>query len=147
MKFWNDFKEFAMQGNMVDMAVGIIIGAAFGKIIDSLVSNVIMPPLSLLTGDRFTELGWILRPEILGPDGDVVREAITMQYGAFIQALLDFFLIALSIFVAIRLMNKARRKAEEEEAVEEEEAPTPADIELLTEIRDLMQEQAGRNRG
>lgn len=144
MKFWNDFKEFAMQGNMVDMAVGIIIGAAFGKIIDSLVSNVIMPPLSLLTGDRFTELGWVLRPEILGPDGEVIREAITMQYGAFIQALLDFFLIALSIFVVIRLMNKARRKAEEEETVEE--APTPADIELLTEIRDLMQEQAGKNR-
>lgn len=144
MKFWNDFKEFAMQGNMVDMAVGIIIGAAFGKIIDSLVSNVIMPPLSLLTGDRFTELGWVLHPEILGPDGEVIREAITMQYGAFIQALLDFFLIALSIFVVIRLMNKARRKAEEEETVEE--APTPADIELLTEIRDLMQEQAGKNR-
>lgn len=143
MKFWNDFKEFAVKGNMIDMAVGIIIGAAFGKIVDSLVKFVITPPLGLLTGKvHFAELKWMLRPPTTDAEGTVIREALVLQYGMFLQAAIDFFIISMTIFVLIRTINTMRKKAEDAKDVS---LPTPKDIELLTDIRDLMQQQAEQN--
>ena len=110
-KFINDFKEFAMKGNVVDMAVGVIIGGAFGKIVSSLVNDMIMPVISLCTGSvNFKDLNTVLRPEELDAAGEVVREAVTFNYGMFIQNIVDFLIIAFSIFVAIRFMMRFKKK-------------------------------------
>lgn len=130
MGFVSEFREFAVRGNMVDMAVGIIIGGAFGKIVSSLVGDIIMPPLGLLVGGiDFTDLAVPLK----AASGDI--PAVTLNYGLFVQNVFDFFIVALAIFVLIKGMNSLRRKAEE--APQEEPAP-PADVQLLTEIRDLL---------
>lgn len=129
MGFMKEFKEFAMQGNVVDMAVGIIIGAAFGKVVSSFVSDVIMPPIGVAMGGvDFKDLGYVLQP---AKDG---VEAVAIRYGAFIQTILDFIIVALAIFVAIKVMNNLKKPEEVEE-----EAPAPSSEEvLLTEIRDLL---------
>lgn len=135
MKIVEEFKQFAIKGNMVDMAVGIIIGGAFGKIISSLVNDVIMPPLGLLLGGvNFTDLKLNLKAAGIDEAGNAI-EAVTLNYGMFIQTFLDFLIIAFAIFMMIRAMNKMKKK--------EEEAPTlPPDPtkeeKLLTEIRDLL---------
>ena len=137
--FLQDFKAFAMRGNVIDMAVGIIIGAAFGKIVSSLVSNIIMPVIGLLVGGvNFTDLKWVLKAAQYGPDGKEIAPAITMDYGMFIQATFDFIIIAFSIFLFIRLISKLSSKKEETPA-----APPALTKEetLLTEIRDLMKEK------
>lgn len=139
--FLKDFKDFALKGNVVDMAVGVIIGGAFGKIVSSLVADVIMPPIGLLTGGvKFTELKWVLKPaEIV--DGVEQAAAVTLNYGNFLQTLFDFIIIAFSIFIMIRLMMKLKRKQEEAPAVPAA-PPAPSKEEtLLTEIRDLLKEQ------
>ncbi len=129
MGFAKEFKEFAMQGNVVDMAVGIIIGAAFGKIVSSFVSDVIMPPIGVIMGGvDFKDLGYVLQP---AKDGVA---AVSIKYGAFIQTILDFVIVALAIFVAIKIMNNLKKPEEE---VEEAPAPSNEEI-LLTEIRDLL---------
>lgn len=125
-----EFKEFAMKGNVVDMAVGIIIGAAFGKIISSAVADVIMPPIGLLLGGvDFKDLAIILKDAI----GDI--PAVTIGYGKFIQTVIDFTIIAFVIFLAVKGMNKMKKK--EVEAPKAPPAP-PAQEVLLTEIRDLL---------
>ena len=130
MKFLDEFKTFAMKGNMVDMAIGIIIGAAFGKIISSLVNDILMPPLGLLLGGvNFTDLKLVMRA------ATEVKPAVTWNYGSFIQALIDFLIIALSVFLLIKAMNAAKKK--EEPAPAAPPAPTK-DQTLLTEIRDLL---------
>lgn len=135
MKIIQEFKQFAIKGNMVDMAVGIIIGGAFGKIISSLVNDVIMPPLGLLLGGvNFTDLKLNLKAAGIDEAGNAI-EAVTLNYGMFIQTFIDFLIIAFAIFMMIRAMNKMKKK--------EEEAPTlPPDPtkeeKLLTEIRDLL---------
>lgn len=131
----SEFKEFAMKGNVVDMAVGIVIGAAFGKIVASLVKDILMPPIGLAMGGvDFGKLAVVLQEA----QGEV--EAVAINYGAFIMTILDFLIIAFAIFVAIKAMNAAQaaRAGAEEEA--EEEAPTEpsAEEKLLTEIRDLL---------
>ncbi|MBR8721297.1 Large-conductance mechanosensitive channel [Bacteroides pyogenes] len=135
--FLQDFKAFAMKGNVVDMAVGVIIGGAFGKIVSSIVADIIMPPIGLLLGGvNFTDLKWVMKPaEVV--DGKEV-EAVTMNYGQFLQNTIDFIIIAFSIFVVIRLVMKLVSKKEEEPA-----APPALSKEevLLTEIRDLLKEQ------
>ncbi|MDE7368766.1 MAG: large-conductance mechanosensitive channel protein MscL [Muribaculaceae bacterium] len=138
-KFINDFKEFAMKGNVVDMAVGVIIGGAFGKIVSSLVNDMIMPVISLCTGSvNFKDLNTVLRPEELDAAGEVVREAVTFNYGMFIQNIVDFLIIAFSIFMAIRFIMSFKKKAEEAPAAPAE----PSNEEkLLTEIRDLLKKQ------
>jgi len=142
MKFWSEFREFAVKGNMIDMAVGIIIGAAFSKIVDSLVRFVITPPLSLLTGKvHFNNLQLVLRPEMKAADGTVIREELVLQYGMFLQATIDFFIISMTIFLLIKTINTMRKKAEDAQDVT---IPTPRDIELLTDIRDLMLQQSNR---
>ena len=139
MKFWSEFKEFAVKGNMVDMAVGIIIGAAFSKIVDSLVKHVLTPPLSFLTnGIHFSDLGWTIKEAELDAEGNVVQEALVIQYGMFIQAAVDFFIVAMTIFILIKLINNIRNKAED---ADDQTVPTPKDIQLLTEIRNIMRDQ------
>ena len=133
-KFIQEFKEFALKGNVMDMAVGIIIGGAFGKIVSSLVNDIIMPPIGLITGSSFEDAKVVLREaQTDAASGEVLKEAITLNWGSFVQATVEFFIIAFCIFLLIKLMNSLRKKqAEQPEAP----APTPEDIELLREIRD-----------
>ncbi len=141
-KFLNDFKAFAMRGNVIDMAVGVIIGGAFGKIVTSLVNDIIMPLVSIATGSAtFSGLKATLRGAELDPEGNVIKEALTFNYGMFIQNIVDFIIIAFCIFVAIRIMMKFKKKEEETPAA----PPAPGKEEvLLTEIRDLLRQQADR---
>lgn len=132
MSLFKEFRDFAMRGNVVDLAVGVIIGAAFGKIVSSLVANIIMPPLGLLIGGvDFKSFGWVLKPAA----GDT--PAVVMQYGIFIQTIFDFVIVAFAIFMAIKLMNKLHKKKE----VEKPAAKPGAEEVLLTEIRDLLKQQ------
>lgn len=142
--FLQDFKAFAMRGNVIDMAVGVIIGGAFGKIVSSIVADVIMPPIGLLVGGvNFTDLKLQLKPaEVV--DG-VEKAAVTLNYGNFLQATFDFIIIAFSIFLFIRLLAKLNRKKEEVPAPAAPPAPSKEEV-LLTEIRDLLKEQAGKNK-
>ena len=126
MSFISEFKDFAMKGNVVDMAVGIIIGAAFGKIVASFVNDILMPPLGMILGGvNFSDLAIVIQEAKGG------AEAIAIKYGAFIQTIIDFLIIAGAIFVAIKVMNKMQgAKTEEEKG--------PSQEELLTQIRDLL---------
>lgn len=136
-KFLKEFKEFAVKGNVMDMAVGVIIGGAFGKIVSSLVNDVIMPLISKVTGGAtFTELKYVLTPA--SPDGSV--EAVTLNYGSFIQNIVDFVIIAFCIFMALKFMMSLRRKKEVEEAPAPAPEPTPQE-KLLAEIRDLLRQR------
>jgi large conductance mechanosensitive channel len=130
MGLLREFKEFAMKGNVIDLAVGIIIGAAFGKIVDSLVKDVIMPPLGILIGKvNFTDLAVRLGTDPAG-------KPVLLRYGAFLQEVFNFLIIALAVFLLIKIINEARRRMERK-AEEDPKAPeVPADIKLLTEIRD-----------
>ncbi|MBD5369521.1 MAG: large-conductance mechanosensitive channel protein MscL [Bacteroides sp.] len=142
-KFLTDFKEFALKGNIVDMAVGVIIGGAFGKIVTSLVNDIIMPVVSLATGGvNFSDKAVELSPaETDAVTGEVLKEAVNWNYGMFIQNIIDFVIIAICIFVAIRMAMKLK-KQEAAPAPEPEAAPEPTKEEvLLTEIRDLLQKQ------
>lgn len=139
MKFFQEFKEFAVKGNVIDMAIGIIIGTAFNKIVSSLVKDIITPPIGYLLGKvDFTNLQITLKPKEIGANGEVIQEAVAITYGNFIQAGIDFLLIAFSMFLVIKVMNSLKRKAEDEK---ETSTPTPKDIQLLAEIRDLMKQQ------
>ncbi len=146
-KFFADFKAFALKGNVVDMAVGVIIGGAFGKIVTSLVNDIIMPLISLVTGNvNFSELKYVFKQAVIENGVEITPEA-ALTYGNFIQTVVDFLIIALSIFVVLKILMKAKEAAEnlkkKEEAAEEatEEAKVDQNIELLTEIRDLLKEQ------
>lgn len=133
MKLLDEFKAFAMKGNVVDMAVGIIIGAAFGKIIASMVSDIIMPPLGLLIGGvNFTDLKLVMKAAV----GE--NPAVTLNYGNFLQIVFDFLIVAFVVFMIIKAMNAAKRKEEAKPAAPPAPpAPTKEEI-LLTEIRDLL---------
>lgn len=137
--FLQDFKAFAMKGNVIDMAVGVIIGGAFGKIVSSIVADIIMPPIGLLVGGvNFTELKLELKPaEVI--DG-VETAAVTLNYGNFLQTMFDFIIIAFSIFMFIRLISKLSRKKKEAPAPAPAPAPSKEEL-LLTEIRDLLKKQ------
>lgn len=137
MGFLKEFKAFALKGNVMDMAVGVIIGGAFGKIVTSLVNDVIMPAVGLLVGGiNFTELKWVIKEAVLDEAGAVVTPEATLNYGNFIQSTVDFLIIAFCIFLFIRLISKLNRKKEEAPAAP---APEPsAEEKLLTEIRDLL---------
>ena len=136
MKIVQEFREFAMKGNVVDMAVGIIIGAAFGKIVSSLVNDVIMPPLGLLIGGvDFTELKIILKEAAVDPAGNAIS-AVTLNYGTFVQTTFDFLIVAFAIFMMIKAMNNMKKKQAGAPA-QAPPAPSKEEI-LLTEIRDLL---------
>ena len=140
MGFLKDFKAFALKGNVIDMAVGVVIGGAFGKIVTSIVNDIIMPVFGYATaGIKFTDLKFVLSEAVM--EGEtVIAPEVAITYGNLIQQVVDFTLIALSIFVVIRLMTKAtdKLKKQEEEAPAPEEPKGPTQEELLTEIRDLL---------
>lgn len=142
--FLQDFKTFAMKGNVIDMAVGVIIGGAFGKIVSSLVANVIMPPIGLLIGGvNFTDLKCVMKAAEIGSDGKVIVPAVTLDYGQFLQATFDFIIIAFSIFLFIRILTKLTAKKKEPVVAAPAAAPPAPTKEevLLTEIRDLLKEK------
>jgi large conductance mechanosensitive channel len=130
MSMMSEFKSFAMRGNVIDMAVGIVIGGAFGKIVSSFVNDVLMPPIGILVGGvDFKDLAIVLKEA----SGDVA--AVTINYGSFIQTVLDFIIIAFAIFMVVKAMNNLKKKEEEAPAA----PPKPsAEVELLTEIRDAL---------
>jgi large conductance mechanosensitive channel len=134
MKFADEFKDFAMKGNVIDMAVGIVIGVAFGRIVSSIVNDILMPPIGVLIGGvNFSDLKFIIK------EASDKTPAVTINYGNFIQVVFDFLIIALSMFIVIKAMNVAKRKREKEaEAEKPAIVEEPKDLELLSEIRDLL---------
>ncbi|MBQ7987638.1 MAG: large-conductance mechanosensitive channel protein MscL [Bacteroidaceae bacterium] len=139
--FIQDFKAFALKGNVVDMAVGVIIGGAFGKIVTSIVNNILMPPIGLLVGGvDFSDLKLTMKEAVMNGD-EVVKEAVTWNYGAFIQDVVDFLIIAFCVFLLVKGITALTKKKEEAPA---EPAPTPepsTEEKLLTEIRDLLKQK------
>lgn len=134
-----EFKEFAVKGNMIDMAVGIIIGTAFNRVVDVLVKQVIMPPLSMLTGRiRYADRRYVLREATPAIDGAEATEEVSIGYGLLIEVFVDFLVIGFTVFLVVKLMNRFRKKAEDPR---NKTVTTPKDIELLTNLKDLMQEQ------
>lgn len=134
MSFFSEFKAFAMRGNVIDLAVGVVIGAAFGKIVTSLVDQMIMPPIGMLIGGvDFSAYKWVL--QAAGPDG---KGEVAIQFGAFLNTVIQFAIVAFAIFLVVKLMNRLIRK--------EEAAPAapPPEVELLTEIRDLLKNNPPR---
>jgi len=153
-KFFNEFKTFAMRGNVIDLAVGVVIGGAFGKITTSIVNDIIMPAISLLTGGiNFGDWKWVLKEAVtqVNAEGveEVVTAAITINYGNTIAIVLDFIIIAFAVFCMVKAINSLHRKEEEpapEPAPEPEPEPIPepsAEEKLLAEIRDLLKEKNG----
>lgn len=138
-KLLQEFKEFALRGNVVDMAIGVIVGGAFGKIVTSLVNDVIMPPIGVLTGGvDFSNLKYVIQQGTVHPfTKEVINPEVAISYGAFIQTIVDFLIIAVCIFSAITLMSRLSRDKKKE--AEEAAVATPsAEEQLLTEIRDLL---------
>ncbi len=130
MGMMKEFKEFAMRGNVVDMAVGIVIGAAFGKIINSLVKDVIMPPIGVLLGDMdFSDMGWVIK------EATETTKAVIVKYGVFINTVIEFLIIAFAIFLVVKGINNMKKKEEEKPSAPP--APSKEEV-LLTEIRDLL---------
>jgi len=139
MKLIQEFKDFAVKGNMIDMAVGIIIGASFNKVIDVLVKEVMLPPLSLLSGNMdLNDRRIILKDPLLSDDGTILREEVAIGYGAMIEAFLDFIIIGFTIFIVVKFLNRLLRRAED---ADDKSVPTPKNIELLTQMTHLMEEQ------
>lgn len=138
-KFISEFKEFAMKGNVVDMAVGVIIGAAFGKIVTSLVNDIIMPAIGMVTGGiNFSDYKWVIQKGVTNGE-EIITPEVAITWGAFVQTIFDFIIIAFCIFVAIKFVNKLKR-----EPAPEPEAPAapagPSQEELLTDIRNILRD-------
>ncbi|AUC77105.1 large conductance mechanosensitive channel protein MscL [Olleya sp. Bg11-27] len=139
MKFFKEFKEFAVKGNMMDMAIGIIIGASFNKVIDVMVKKVFLPPLSLMTdGLNFHNKRYILRDAITTSEGVVTTQEVAVYYGELFEVVLDFLIVGLTVFVVVKAMNQLRDKSQD---VKNKTVKTPKDIELLSKLSDLMEEQ------
>ena len=138
MSFIKEFKEFATRGNVMELAVGIIIGSAFGKIVSSLVADIIMPPIGLIVGGiKFTDLKLWLKDAVVDSTGKEIQDAVTLNIGNFIQTVFDFLVIAGAIFIIMKVMNTLNRTKQKEPP------PTPVssvEVQLLTEIRDLLKE-------
>ena len=146
MKFFKEFKDFINKGNVVDMAVGVVIATAFGNITKSLVADIIMPLIGKLTGGiSVSDLKYVLSPEVLDEAGAVLSPENAIRYGAFIQFVIDFLIIALAVFVFVKVLNSAKNlRNKAEEPVVEEPAPEPEPTKeeiLLAEIRDLLKEK------
>jgi large conductance mechanosensitive channel len=142
MGMLQEFKQFAMRGNVVDMAVGVIIGGAFGKIVTSIVSDIIMPPIGCLVGGaNFENLKLVLKKAVMEGD-EVIKPEVTLNYGNFIQVVVDFLIVAFAIFLLIKGINALNRKKKEEEPAAPAPDPEPsAEEKLLSEIRDLLKEK------
>jgi large conductance mechanosensitive channel len=139
MGLLKEFKEFAVKGNMMDMAIGIIIGASFNKVIDVLVKKVLIPPLSLLSsGINLQHKRLVLREAVTDTSGAILTEEVAIGYGALMEAFLDFLLIGLTVFIVVKFMNRLRTRAQD---TKDTTVVTPKDIQLLTNLTELMQEQ------
>lgn len=139
MKLLKEFKEFAVKGNMMDMAIGIIIGAAFNKVIDVLAKQVLLPPLSLLSdGLNFQDKKFVLRDAVTDISGKVTTSEVAIAYGKLFEVFLDFLIIGFTVFVVVKAMNKLRSKAQD---TEDETVVTPKDIQLLSDLKGLIEEQ------
>ena len=139
-KFFDEFREFAMKGNVVDLAVGVIIGAAFGKIVTSLVTDVIMPPIGILLGGvSFTDLKIILKQATVDASGKAI-DAVSLNYGNFLQTVVDFLIVAFTIFAVVKTMNMLRKKKEKKEEAAKARVISNEEA-LLTEIRDILKEK------
>ncbi|WCO02835.1 large conductance mechanosensitive channel protein MscL [Psychroserpens ponticola] len=139
MKFFKEFKEFAVKGNMMDMAIGIIIGASFNKVIDVLVKKVFMPPLSLMTdGLNYQDKKYVLRDAIANANGEITVQEVAIEYGVLFETFLDFLIIGLTVFLVVKGMNRLRDKAQDPK---NEVVSTPKDIELLSKLTELIEEQ------
>ena len=141
MSLIKEFKEFAMRGNVIDMAVSVVIGAAFGKIISSLVDDIIMPLVGVATGGmNFTDYKFVIQQAVIdGTTQEVIKPEVTLNWGTWVQTIVDFLIVAFCIFIAIKAINQLKRK-EAEPAPEAAPAPTKEEV-LLTEIRDLLKEK------
>ncbi len=150
---WKEFKKFALRGNVIDLAVGVIIGGAFGKIVSSLVNDIIMPFIGLITaGVDFKSLVWVIKAAVI-EGGVTVSPAVTIAYGSFIQNVFDFFIIALTIFLAVRALNYRRIQQESKDKLEKDRLAAeqakldalkpkePTVVELLSDIKTLLQHQ------
>lgn len=136
--FYHEFKKFAVKGNMIDLAIGVVIGAAFNRIVDVLVKKIITPPLGYLTaGVNLADLELVLKAPVSNADGEVTDPGVVIGYGAFLEAMMDFLIVALTLFVVIKAVNTLKDKAEDED---NKTVPTPKDIQLLSEIRDEMRQ-------
>ena len=139
MGLLKEFKEFAVKGNMMDMAIGIIIGASFNKVIDVLVKKVLIPPLSLLSsGINLQHKSLVLREAVTDTSGAILTTEVAIGYGALTEAFLDFLLIGLTVFIVVKFMNRLRTRAQD---TKDTTVVTPKDIQLLTNLTELMQEQ------
>lgn len=138
MAFFKEFKEFAMKGNVVDMAVGVVIGAAFGKIVSSLVDDLIMPLVGVATGGiNFTDYKFVIQKAVI--DGqEIIKPEVTLNWGAWIQTIVNFLIVAFCIFVMIKFMNSLRKNKEAEPEVPAASAEPSKQEQLLAEIRDLL---------
>ena len=139
MGLLREFKEFAVKGNMMDMAIGIILGAAFNKVIDVLAKQVILPPISLLTdGVNFNDKRWILRDAIVDVSGTITTSEVAVAYGKLSEVFLDFLIIGFTVFIIVKFMNRLRTKSHD---AKDKTVVTPKDIQLLTDLKELMVEQ------
>lgn len=138
MEILKEFKEFAVKGNMIDMAVGIIIGTAFNNVVQALVKKILLPPLSYITdGVSYEDKKWVLRAENSALTGDAAK-AIEVGYGEFLQVSLDFLIIGFTVFIVVKVMNRLRNKSHD---AKNTTVVTPKDIELLSDLKELMKEQ------
>ncbi len=142
--FFNEFKAFAMRGNVIDMAVGVVIGGAFGKITTSVVNDIIMPLISMITGGiDFSQWKWVLKDAVMAADGATVEVAeVAVNFGSLIAVILDFIIIAFAVFCMVKALNSLHRKKEEAPAEPPAEPEPSAEEKLLTEIRDLLKEKS-----
>lgn len=147
MKILQEFKEFAVKGNMIDIAIGVIIGAAFNKVVDVLVKDIFMPPLAFLTdGVSWSNQKVILREAVV-ENGQTTLNEIAIGYGKLMEVSVDFLIISLTVFLVVKLMNRLRKKAEN---TKDKTVTTPKDIELLSKVADLLEKQnelLKRNKG
>ncbi len=142
MAFFKEFKEFALKGNVMDMAVGVIIGGAFGKIVTSLVNDILMPPIGVMLGNTdFSDLKVVLKPAVEATEATPAAEAVTWNYGAFIQQCIDFLILAFCVFLMVKMMNRLIKKREAAPVAAPEPPKPTKDQELLAEIRDLLKER------
>jgi large conductance mechanosensitive channel len=142
MSFIKEFKEFAMRGNVIDMAVGVVIGAAFGKIVSSLVDDIIMPLVGVATGGmNFTDYKFVIQQAVIdGQTQAVLQPEVSLNWGTWVQTIVDFLIVAFCIFVAVKAINRLKREKPAEEAAPAPAEPTKEE-QLLTEIRDLLKER------
>jgi len=147
-KFFDEFKKFAVKGNVLDMAIGIMIGSAFNAIVQSLVNDIVLPPLGLIIGGiKFSDFKFVLKGPVYDASGKMISDAVSINYGNFIQILINFIIIAFSLFVAIKIVNTMKERAEKKQKnAAEAEATETKEVQLLTQIKNILEKQNKQQR-